>query len=85
MQRHDHAGRLQPGSPTLGMISKKISQTGKPSRCAEEGILGEILAALENKLRSEGAKSVVANKGYKRYLKADDAVAFVLRRCQAPK
>ena len=31
----------------------------------------QILTALENKLRSEGAKSVVANKGYKRYLKAE--------------
>ena len=35
----------------------------------------KILAALENKLRSDGPKSVVANKGYKRYLKAEkDAI-----------
>ena len=27
--------------------------------------------ALESKLRSDGPKSVVANKGYKRYLKAE--------------
>ena len=31
----------------------------------------QILAALEHKLRSDGPKSVVANKGYKRYLKAE--------------
>ena len=31
----------------------------------------QILAALESKLRSDGPKSVVANKGYKRYLKAE--------------
>ena len=31
----------------------------------------QILAALETKLRSDGPKSVVANKGYKRYLKAE--------------
>ena len=31
----------------------------------------QILAALEAKLRSHGPKSVVANKGYKRYLKAE--------------
>ena len=37
----------------------------------------QIVAALENKLRSEGAKSVVANKGYKRYLKAEKG-AFVV-------
>ena len=37
----------------------------------------QILTALENKLRSEGAKSVVANKGYKRYLKAEKD-AFVV-------
>ena len=36
----------------------------------------QILAALESKLRSDGPKSVVANKGYKRYLKAEkDAFA----------
>jgi len=37
----------------------------------------QILAALENKLRSDGPKSVVANKGYKRYLKAEKG-AFVV-------
>ena len=37
----------------------------------------QILAALENKLRSDGPKSVVANKGYKRYLKAEKD-AFVV-------
>ena len=31
----------------------------------------QLLAALEAKLRSDGPKSVVANKGYKRYLKAE--------------
>ena len=31
----------------------------------------QLLAALEDKLRSDGPKSVVANKGYKRYLKAE--------------
>ena len=31
----------------------------------------QILAALEHKLRSDGPKSVVGNKGYKRYLKAE--------------
>ena len=30
----------------------------------------QILAAVDAKLRSDGPKSVVANKGYKRYLKA---------------
>ena len=36
----------------------------------------QILASLESKLRSDGPKSVVANKGYKRYLKAEkDAFA----------
>ena len=37
----------------------------------------QILAALESKLRSSGPKSVVANKGYKRYLKAEKD-AFVV-------
>ena len=37
----------------------------------------QILAALESKLRSDGPKSVVANKGYKRYLKAEKD-AFVV-------
>ena len=32
---------------------------------------GQILAALKSKLRSDGPKSVVANKGYKRYLEAE--------------
>ena len=31
----------------------------------------QILTALQSKLRSDGPKSVVANKGYKRYLKAE--------------
>ena len=31
----------------------------------------QLLAALESKLRNDGPKSVVANKGYKRYLKAE--------------
>lgn len=37
----------------------------------------QLLAALESKLRSDGPKSVVANKGYKRYLKAEKD-AFVV-------
>ena len=37
----------------------------------------QLLAALEAKLRSDGPKSVVANKGYKRYLKAEKD-AFVV-------
>ena len=41
----------------------------KPARTA--ATREQILAALESKLRSGGPKSVVANKGYKRYLKAE--------------
>ena len=37
----------------------------------------QILAALEAKLCSDGPKSVIANKGYKRYLKADQG-AFAI-------
>ena len=37
----------------------------------------QILVALENELRSDGPKSVVANKGYKRYLEAEKG-AFVV-------
>ena len=37
----------------------------------------QLLAALESKLRSDGPKSVVGNKGYKRYLKAEKD-AFVV-------
>ena len=37
----------------------------------------QILAALEHKLRSDGSKSVVANKGYRRYVKAEKG-AFVV-------
>ena len=37
----------------------------------------QLLATLQNKLRSEGPKSVVGNKGYKRYLKAEKG-AFVV-------
>ena len=48
------------------MVCRNPDQARKDAATREQ-----ILAALESKLRSSGPKSVVANKGYKRYLKAE--------------
>ena len=48
------------------MVCRNPDQARKDAATREQ-----ILAALESKLRSDGPKSVVANKGYKRYLKAE--------------
>ena len=48
------------------MVCRNPDQARKDAATREQ-----ILAALESKLRSGGPKSVVANKGYKRYLKAE--------------
>ena len=48
------------------MVCRNPDQARKDATTREQ-----ILAALESKLRSGGPKSVVANKGYKRYLKAE--------------
>ena len=52
--------------PRRYVVCRNPDQARKDAATREQ-----ILAALENKLRSDGPKSVVANKGYKRYLKAE--------------
>ena len=58
--------------PRRYVVCRNPAQARKDAATREQ-----ILAALENKLHSEGPKSVVANKGYKRYLKAEKG-AFVV-------
>ena len=53
-------------------ISSSSSVCRNPDQARKDAATREqILAALDSKLRSDGPKSVVANKGYKRYLKAE--------------
>lgn len=52
--------------PRRYVVCRNRDQARKDAATREQ-----ILAALANKLRSDGPKSVVANKGYKRYLKAE--------------
>ena len=55
-----------PRKPRRYVVCRNPDQARKDAATREQ-----ILAALESKLRSSGPKSVVANKGYKRYLKAE--------------
>ena len=55
-----------PHKPRRYVVCRNRDQARKDAATREQ-----ILAALESKLRSDGPKSVVANKGYKRYLKAE--------------
>ena len=56
----------EPDKPRRYVVCRNPDQARKDAATREQ-----ILAALESKLRSGGPKSVVANKGYKRYLKAE--------------
>ena len=56
----------EPHKPRRYVVCRNPDQARKDAATREQ-----ILAALESKLRSDGPKSVVANKGYKRYLKAE--------------
>ena len=55
-----------PRKPRRYVVWRTPDQARKDAPTREQ-----ILAALESKLHSSGPKSVVANKGYKRYLKAE--------------
>ena len=55
-----------PHKPRRYVVCRNRDQARKDAATREQ-----ILASLEHKLRSDGPKSVVANKGYKRYLKAE--------------
>ena len=55
-----------PHKPRRYVVCRNRDQARKDATTREQ-----ILASLEHKLRSDGPKSVVANKGYKRYLKAE--------------
>ena len=64
----------EPLKPRRYVVCRNPDQARKDAATREQ-----ILAALEHKLRSDGPKSVVGNKGYKRYLKAEkDAFAVDL-------
>ena len=67
-KRPAHARRRALSRHLLGayVVCRNPDQARKDAATREQ-----ILAALESKLRSGGPKSVVANKGYKRYLKAE--------------
>ena len=72
---HDTAGKEavnEPPKPRRYVVCRNPDQARK-----DAATRAQLLAALENKLRSDGPKSVVANKGYKRYLKAEKD-AFVV-------
>ena len=72
---HDAPGKgaeNEPPKPRRYVVCRNPDQARKDAATREQ-----ILAALESKLRSSGPKSVVANKGYKRYLKAEKD-AFVV-------
>ena len=56
----------EPDKPRRYVVCRNPDQARKDAATREQ-----ILAALDSKLRSGGPKSVVANKGYKRYLKAE--------------
>ena len=59
-------GVKAPHEPRRYVVCRNADQARK-----DAATRAQILAALEHKLRSSGPKSVVANKGYKRYLKAE--------------
>ena len=59
-------GVKAPHEPRRYVVCRNADQARK-----DAATRAQILAALESKLRSSGPKSVVANKGYKRYLKAE--------------
>ena len=66
---HDTPGKgaaKAPRKPRRYVVYRNPDQARKDAATREQ-----ILAALESKLRNDGPKSVVANKGYKRYLKAE--------------
>ena len=66
---HDAPGNgaeKESAKPRRYVVCRNPDQARKDAATREQ-----ILAALESKLRSDGPKSVVANKGYKRYLKAE--------------
>ena len=66
---HDTPGKgaaKAPRKPRRYVVCRNPDQARKDAATREQ-----ILAALESKLRNDGPKSVVANKGYKRYLKAE--------------
>ena len=72
---HDTPGKgaaKGPHNPRRYVVCRNPDQARK-----DAATRAQLLAALESKLRSGGPKSVVANKGYKRYLKAEKG-AFVL-------
>ena len=56
----------EPDKPRRYVVCRNPDQARK-----DAATRAQILATLESKLRSDGPKSVVANKGYKRYLKAE--------------
>ena len=60
------AGARHEGGESGDEVCRNPDQARKDAATREQ-----ILAALASKLRSDGPKSVVANKGYKRYLKAE--------------
>ena len=62
----------EPRKPRRYVVCRNPDQARK-----DAATRAQLLAALEHKLRSDGPKSVVANKGYKRYLKAEKD-AFVV-------
>ena len=55
-----------PHKPRRYVVCRNPDQARKDAATREQ-----ILASLDSRLRSDGPKSVVANKGYKRYLKAE--------------
>ena len=66
---HDVPGKgaeSEPPKPRRYVVCRNPDQARK-----DAATRAQLLAALEHKLRSDGPKSVVANKGYKRYLKAE--------------
>ena len=62
----------EPRKPRRYVVCRNPDQARK-----DAATRAQILTALDAKLRSDGPKSVVANKGYKRYLKAEKD-AFVI-------
>ena len=62
----------EPHKPRRYVVCRNPDQARK-----DAATRAQILSALESKLRSDGPKSVVANKGYKRYLKAEKGAFMV--------
>ena len=83
------AGRQRPDPMELQVKEVKVGGRGKGSRryvvchnpeqaAKDAATRAELLASLEEKLRS-GAKNLIANKGYRRYLKAGKGALSVDR------